>query len=84
MYQISDYRLNHIRIVLDVLNKYDPMGAALVGSNEYEIEAIDIGGRATAVEGYLATYIQDSFWFWFEVTLGMDLCLKMAKRLKIK
>ena len=85
MYQISDYNLNHIRIVLDVLNKYDPMSlSTLIGSNEYEIEAIDIGGRATAVEGYLTTYIQDSFWFWFEATLDIDLCLKMAKEIKEK
>ena len=83
MYQISDYYLNHIRIVLDVLNKYNPIGlATFVGSTEYEIEAIDIGGRASAAEGYLATYIQDSFWFWFEATLDIDLCLEMAKEIK--
>jgi len=83
MYQISGNDLNCIRIILDVLNKYDPMGlATFIGSEEYSIEAIDIAGRASAVEGYLATYIQDSFWFWFEATLDIDLCLEMAKEIK--
>lgn len=86
MYQISAYTLNHIKIVLDVLHKYDPIGVATVGNeSEYEPEAIDIGNKCSVVTTeYLALYIRDCFNFWFNEKLNLELCEKMAKEIKEK
>ena len=58
MYQLSDYTLNHIKIVLDVLHKYDPIGVATtINESEYEPEAIDIGNKCGMVTTeYLSIY----------------------------
>jgi hypothetical protein len=40
---MSDYITNRIEIVLDILNKYDPVGLCkLTSKTEYEPEAIEI------------------------------------------
>ena len=80
-YTISNYILNNIRITLNVLNKYDPMGlATLVGSNEYEVEAIDIGVKAGAITSkYLAECIRESFYFWFSIKIDKEICQKIAR-----
>lgn len=88
MYQMSDYILDHIRIVMGILNKYDPMGIAIIDESEYEIEAIDIGNRASVLQtDCLAEYIRSVFTFWFDKslwTLNEETCLEMAKEIKEK
>ena len=80
MYQLSDYVSNNIKITLDVLNKYDPIGiATTVNESEYEMEAIDIGNRAGIITiECLTRYIGEVFLFWFDEAPKAEICLHMA------
>ena len=85
MFQISDFNLKHIEIILNVLNKYDPIGIIILiaDNKEYEVEAIDIGIRANVLTlDYLTSHIEEVLYFWFHEHISKKLCLDMAKEIK--
>ena len=86
-YTISNFNLCKIKIVLDILNIYDPVGMGnLVGENEYEIEAMEIANRSFILcIDELSQYIQDVFKFWYGGEIIDDsICFNIAKDIKAK
>ena len=86
MYQIPEYKIQQINIVLNILNKYDPIGIiTLVNKHEYSIEAIDIANRCNILSlDRLAKYIQEVFKFWFEIEVSDEKSLKIAEEIIIE